>query len=111
MAVYRIEFGDIESIHVSDIKMSVYGYKTDIVITDSFGSCVKLVFTGVDEAELQKLKPEREYAKNLEQTIRSLLPFVLEEHYPNCATPNYKKAVESAKTLVGWDEPQDPLGR
>lgn len=111
MAVYRIEFGDIESIRVSDITMSVHGYKTDIVITDSFGSCVRLVFKAVDEAELQKLKPEREYARNLEQTLRSLMPFVLEEHYPNCATPNYNKAVEAAKNLVSRNEPQDPLGR
>lgn len=32
--------------------------------------------------------------------LRNLLPFVLEDYFPDCATVEYKAAVEAAKALV-----------
>lgn len=46
---------------------------------------------------------ERENAKLL-TALRNLMPFVLEDYYPNCATPSYKAAVEAAKAITGTNE-------
>ena len=32
--------------------------------------------------------------------IEELMPFVLEDYWPNCATPAYKQAVEDAKAVI-----------
>ena len=34
------------------------------------------------------------------EIIEELMPFVLEDYWPNCATPEYKKAVERAKSVL-----------
>lgn len=40
----------------------------------------------------------------LQTALCDLMPYVLEDYYPNCATPGYKAAVEAAKALT----PNDP---
>jgi hypothetical protein len=39
------------------------------------------------------------------KALQKLLPFVLEDYYPNCATPAFKSAVENAKAV--FDLPKD----
>ena len=34
------------------------------------------------------------------EIIGELMPFVLEDYWPNCATPEYRKAVERAKGVL-----------
>ena len=42
---------------------------------------------------------ELESARRL-KILRDLMPFVLEGYYPECATPEFKAAVEAAKAEV-----------
>jgi len=39
----------------------------------------------------------------LERALKDLLPFVLEEYFPDMATPRYREAVEAAMIAVGQD--------
>lgn len=39
-------------------------------------------------------------AEKLEAALRTLMPFVLDEYYPDCATQEYKAAVELAKEAI-----------
>lgn len=47
--------------------------------------------------DIRAMKKEVE---NIRAALSELMPFVLEEYYPNCATEPYKKAVERAKSLI-----------
>jgi hypothetical protein len=38
--------------------------------------------------------------RKLQTALGDLMPYVLEDYYPNCATPGYKAAVEAAKALT-----------
>lgn len=38
--------------------------------------------------------------RKLRQCLTDLMPFVLEDYYPNCATAPYKAAVENAKAIL-----------
>ena len=38
--------------------------------------------------------------RKLQTALCDLMPYVLEDYYPNCATPGYKAAVEAAKALT-----------
>jgi len=42
---------------------------------------------------------ERQLAHHRE-VLTNLMPFVLDDYYPNCATPAYRQAVEAAKALM-----------
>lgn len=35
------------------------------------------------------------------RALTDLLPFVLEDYSPSCATPEYRRAVEAAKAVLG----------
>ena len=37
----------------------------------------------------------------LVSVLKALMPFVMEDYYPNCAAPEYKKAVEAAIDACG----------
>ena len=39
----------------------------------------------------------------LQTVLSNLMPFVLEDYYPDCATPAFKEAVENAKALCDED--------
>lgn len=45
---------------------------------------------------LNEVTKERD---ELLKALRDLIPFVLDDYYPNCATPDYKSAVEAAKKV------------
>lgn len=47
-------------------------------------------------AELARVTKERDESL---KALRDLMPFVLDDYYPNCATPDYKSAVEAAKKV------------
>ncbi len=36
----------------------------------------------------------------LKKALSDLMPFVLEDYYPDCATPEFVSAVETAKELL-----------
>ena len=38
--------------------------------------------------------------KAIAKVLTDLMPFVLEDYYPNCATPAYREAVEAAKMYL-----------
>ena len=53
----KIEIDDIEKIDVSDIRFSAYGYRLTIDIVDSLGLHYEVHLQCVDDAQLEKLKP------------------------------------------------------
>lgn len=58
--------------------------------------------------ELRARIERDEIGAQLERTrsaLLTLLPFALEDYYPNCATPEFHAAVEAAKAACNWSPP------
>lgn len=54
-----------------------------------------------------------DFARDLERklamcrdALRELMPFVIETYYPECATPEFKSAVENAQKAIKATEPK-----
>ncbi len=48
-------------------------------------------------SEIEKLTRANTITKS---ALANLMPFVLEDYYPNCATKDFKDAVEAAKEAI-----------
>ena len=46
--------------------------------------------------------------RNAYLVLQKLMPYVIEEYYPNCATPEFKAAVENAKLVLELPETNQP---
>jgi hypothetical protein len=44
----------------------------------------------------------------MERALRNLMPFVLDEYYPDCAMPKFKAAVEAALSLTSEPPKESP---
>ncbi len=78
---------------------------------------VTVVYEIVDQLEWEKVNPLR-YQHNGLKAVRvgigdaldardalsELLPYASEEYYPDCATPDYKAAMEHAKAALRFGE-------
>jgi DNA polymerase III epsilon subunit-like protein len=50
----------------------------------------------------------RKQRKHAFAALSGLMPYVLEDYYPNCATPEYRAAVEAAAAVTGVQLPSTP---
>ncbi|TAN71588.1 MAG: hypothetical protein EPN17_00860 [Methylobacter sp.] len=72
----QIEFDDIETLRVSELKFGALGWRLAIIMTDSMGNRIDLSLKTSHDAVLDKLKPETPVNAELLAASKLALPLM-----------------------------------